>query len=140
MSAEKEPPPPLSPETTDGAAETTAVQRARALRKQQTEAEIKLWSLLRRGQIGGHQFHRQVPIGKFTADFACLQRHLIIEVDGGQHTWRQDQDTERTRQIEAEGFRILRFWSTDILQNPDGVLLRLHQAINETSDDHAETH
>jgi very-short-patch-repair endonuclease len=101
---------------------------------------MKLWSLIRRGQIDGHHFRKQVPTGPFVADFACLKRRLIIDVDGGQHAWRNGPDTERTRQLEALGYKVLRFWNNEILQNPEGVLLHLHQALNETSDDHAKAH
>jgi len=105
-----------------------------------TDAELKLWSLLRRGQFDGQHFRKQVPIGPYVVDFACLKRRLIIEIDGGQHSVQQAQDNERTRVLEQLGHRVIRFWNSDILQNPDGVLLRLREALDKTSDHHAEAH
>jgi len=105
-----------------------------------TDAEAKIWSLLRRGQFDGHHFRKQVPIGPYVVDFACLKKHLVIEIDGGQHALQKDQDDERTRALGQLGYRVIRFWNNDILQNPDGVLLRLREALDKTSDDHAEAH
>jgi very-short-patch-repair endonuclease len=94
---------------------------ARRLRQNPTEAEIRLWSKLRLKQIGGHRFRRQVPIGPYIADFACLERRLVIEVDGGQHS-ESGTDDVRTAWLERQGFRVLRFWNNDVLGNTDGVL------------------
>jgi len=120
--------------------QSSTLKRARKLRQQMTDAELKMWSLLRRGQIDGYRFRKQVPIGPYVVDFACLKKRLIIEIDGGQHSTQKAQDDERTRVLEQLGYRVLRFWNNDILTNPDGVLTRLHHAFYEMSDDHAEAH
>ncbi|TXH33498.1 MAG: endonuclease domain-containing protein [Rhodospirillaceae bacterium] len=118
----------------------TTLKRARKLRREPTDAENKLWSLLRRRQIDGHHFRKQVPIGDFVVDFACLKMRLIIEVDGGQHALRQQQDAQRSEYLMKLGYQILRFWNNDILQNPEGVLGRLREALDKASMNDAETH
>jgi very-short-patch-repair endonuclease len=95
-----------------------AARRARHLRGNPTDAEKRMWRLLREC-FPDARFRRQVPIRDFVADFASHQLKLVIEVDGGQH----DADRERTRTnlIEGEGYRLLRFWNHDVLGNGDGV-------------------
>ena len=93
---------------------------ARKLRKDPTEAEKRLWSRLRSGQLGA-RFIRQYPIGNAIADFACRSLKLVIELDGGQHA-ESEADAVRTRLIEAHGYRVIRFWNNDVLANTDGVL------------------
>ena len=83
-----------------------------------TDAERKVWSVLR-GKETGFSFRRQHQIGQYIVDFVCLERQLVIECDGGQHT--EDADRERTQFLEKEGFKVLRFWNNDILQNIEGV-------------------
>ncbi len=87
-----------------------------------TDAERRLWARLRRDQIDGHHFKRQVPIGRYVVDFACVARRLVIEVDGGQHADRQQFDASRTAVIEKFGYRVVRFWNNDVLANTDGVI------------------
>lgn len=99
-----------------------ASRTARRLRKNQTDAELHLWSHLRRKQLGPHRFRRQVPLGPYIADFVCLDARLIIEVDGGQHADLVVEDYERTMWLESQDFRVLRFWNNDVLGNIDGVL------------------
>ncbi len=94
---------------------------ARDLRKKMTESERALWSLLRRKQIEGYRFRKQVPVGKYIVDFACLEARLIIEVDGGQHD-ESASDVERDAWLKAQNFRVLRFWNNDVLKNPEGVM------------------
>ena len=94
---------------------------ARNLRKRPTDAEIRLWSRLRGGQLGGFKFTRQFPIGNAITDFACRRVRLVIELDGGQHA-DSPEDAERTRMIEAHGYTVLRFWNNDVLANTDGVI------------------
>jgi very-short-patch-repair endonuclease len=96
--------------------------------------------LPRRRQIDGHHFRKQVPIDGFVVDFACLKKRLIIEVDGGQHAWRRPQDTRRSEHLKKLGYQILRFWNNEILQNPDGVLLRIRDSLDKASVNDAETH
>ena len=93
---------------------------ARHLRSSMTDAEQALWRRLRRRQAGC-RFRRQVPIGPFIADFACIERRLVIELDGGQHQASRT-DPRRDAWLRRRGYRVLRFWNTDVLQNMEGVL------------------
>jgi very-short-patch-repair endonuclease len=95
--------------------------RARDLRSRSTDAEWKIWSILRNRQLGGFKFRRQVPIDRYFADFACLDARLVVEIDGSQHTDRADYDAERTRVLESLGWRVIRFGNFDALNNPTGV-------------------
>jgi very-short-patch-repair endonuclease len=110
-----------------------SVRVARKLRSNPTDAETRLWSRLRHKQIDGHRFRRQVPPGPYVADFVCLDARLVVEVDGGQHAERAAQDTSRTAWLEAQGFRVLRFWNNDVLQNLDGVLQEIHAVLRAGS-------
>jgi very-short-patch-repair endonuclease len=107
-----------------------SVDVARYLRQQSTDAEIRLWDLLRARQLAGYRFRRQYPIRKFIADFACTKYHLIIEADGGQHA-ENPADAARTKSLEKLGWSVLRFWNNDILSNSDGVLLSIQEALCE---------
>jgi very-short-patch-repair endonuclease len=103
--------------------------RARRLRENQTDVENKLWSQLRGRQIGGVKFRRQHPIGPFIVDFCCVERGLVVELDGGQHAERSAADERRTRVLERFGYRVLRFWDNEMLSNLDGVLERISEAL-----------
>jgi very-short-patch-repair endonuclease len=109
----------------------TARQRARQLRRDQTDAEHRLWARLRDRQLGGAKFRRQHPIGPFVADFCCPQGKLIVELDGGQHAEDVAADEKRSRFLEAQGYRVLRFWNHDVLQNTEAVLERIVEALND---------
>jgi very-short-patch-repair endonuclease len=98
-----------------------ADERARRLRKNMTDAERKLWHHLRMRQLEGHKFRRQVRIGPYIADFACLKAMLVIEVDGGQHADARAYDSRRDDFMRGQGYRILRFWNNEVLANIDGV-------------------
>jgi very-short-patch-repair endonuclease len=102
--------------------------RARELRRAMTEPEKKLWSRLRGRQVGNLKFRRQAPLEGYIVDFCCLERRLVIEVDGGDHAggW---QNLERTVRLEAAGYRVLRFWNPDVLGNVDGVVRAVMQAL-----------
>jgi very-short-patch-repair endonuclease len=115
-------------------------ERARQLRANPTDAEKKLWSLLRLKQVDGHRFRRQVPIAPYVVDFFCPAARLIIEVDGGQHATAMTDDDARTAWLNAQGHRVIRFWNNEILQNPDGVSLRIREALSKMSKSDAETH
>jgi very-short-patch-repair endonuclease len=106
---------------------------ARQMRGNPTDAERKLWWHLRhRLNIPNTHFRRQVRIGRFIADFACHSARLIIEVDGGQHATMTAADAGRTKLLEANGYRVLRFWNNDVLKNIDGVLEVIQRAITTT--------
>ena len=93
----------------------TLRQRARKLRNSATDAERRLWQHLRLKQLGGFKFRRQVPIAGYIADFLCRELKLIVELDGGQHAEQSAYDKERTLELEAEGYRVLRYWNDDVL-------------------------
>ena len=109
------------------------IETARNLRKNQTDAEKKLWLFLRNRQLTGLKFRRQFPIKNCVVDFCCFEEKLVIEVDGGQHSVATHQDQERTSVIEKEGYRILRFWNHDVLQNIESVLISIKKAIKSPS-------
>lgn len=94
--------------------------RAQSLRREMTDAEIKLWSILRSGQLDGAKFRRQQPIGPFIVDFVCQQRRLIIEADGSQHC-ESETDGKRDAFLRAKGYRVMRFWNSDILGSIEAV-------------------
>ena len=102
---------------------------ARILRHTPTEAESRLWKRLRHKQLDGFRFRRQQPIGQYVVDFFCPEAKLILEIDGGQHMDQEKADAERTRWLEAKGYRVVRFWNNDVLANTDGVLLRIHDLL-----------
>src|SRR3974390_2477146 len=84
-----------------------------------TEAERRLWQMLRSRQTEVYRFRRQVPIGRFIADFVCHEARLIVEIDGGQHDPSSELGASRTRFLASEGYRVLRFWNK-VLNNPEG--------------------
>ncbi len=85
-----------------------------------TDAERRLWSVLRSRRLLGYKFRRQRPIGPFIVDFACIEHRLVVEADGGQHL-ESNYDARRTAWLEARGWRVMRFWNNDILANTEGV-------------------
>jgi uncharacterized protein len=97
-------------------------EAARKLRGDATDAEGRLWRALRNRQIGGSKFKRQVPFGPYVVDFICVEAKLIVEADGGQHAEQVEADEIRTMHFSAQGYRVLRFWNNEILQNLEGVL------------------
>ncbi|MDP2653431.1 MAG: DUF559 domain-containing protein [Candidatus Omnitrophota bacterium] len=100
---------------------------ARKLRKEPTEAEKYLWRLLRY-KISDAKFRRQAVIGHYIVDFACFEKKLVIEVDGGQHRQSQS-DHLRDEWLKQQGFQVLRFWNNDVLKNMDGVLQRIKECL-----------
>jgi very-short-patch-repair endonuclease len=94
-----------------------------------TEAERALWRRLRKRQLKGCLFRRQFALGRYIVDFVCLQQRLIIEIDGGQHNDQQTYDAKRTTWLEAQGYRVLRFWSNDVLERIDAVVEIIAAAI-----------
>ncbi len=104
---------------------------ARRLRQRQTEAEQFLWYRLRNRELVGARFRRQEPLGPYFADFVCLEKKLIIEVDGSQHT--QEAEAERNQWLQDSGFRVVRFWDNEVLLNIDGVLERIIEELEVTS-------
>jgi very-short-patch-repair endonuclease len=103
------------------------------MRAESTEAEQKLWWHLRhRLSLDGTHFRRQVRFGRYIADFVSHGAKIVIEVDGGQHDEQALADAERTKFIEAQGYRVLRFWNNDVLKNIDGMLEEIRRVISTT--------
>jgi very-short-patch-repair endonuclease len=116
-------------------AESSARKNARRLRRELTDAERQLWVCLRSKQIEAFRFRKQVPLGRFVADFACMEPKLIVEVDGGQHADRADHDADRTAWLEGWGFTVLRFWNNEVSENMDGVLQVIVNTLHEIDSD-----
>lgn len=108
--------------------------RAKAMRSKMTDAERHLWQRLRAHRLNGLSFRRQVPIGAYIVDFVCQDLHLIVELDGGQHGFDQEvaRDELRSERLRSKGYRILRFWNSDVLRNCGAVT----QSILEASTPH----
>ncbi len=101
---------------------------AKRMRRDPTEAEARLWSILRAGRMAGAKFRRQEQIGDFIVDFVCFRARLVIEADGSQHG-ASDADKARDAWLTAQGFRVLRFWNNDILGDTDAVAAAIHAAL-----------
>jgi len=95
---------------------------SRTLRKSSTDTENYLWRHLKNKQIEGFKFRRQQPIGKYIVDFINFKRKVVIEVDGGQHIIYKEKDKIRDNWLKKEGYRLLRFWDNEVLNNIEGVL------------------
>ncbi len=104
---------------------------ARKLRRQQTDVERTLWFALRDRRFHGFKFRRQQPIGPYIADFLCFEAKLVIELDGGQHGGdaQAAYDQARTKRLEVDGFRVIRFSNTEMIENFDGVLDGIARAL-----------
>jgi very-short-patch-repair endonuclease len=113
--------------------EYVANEIARKLRKQMTPQEVKLWVHLRSWRKRGFHFRRQSPRNAFIVDFICVKHRLIVEVDGGQHNLDAyaAADAKRDATLVADGFRVIRFWNSDVDRNLDGVLQVIDSALNE---------
>ena len=103
---------------------------ARNLRREQTDVERRLWQTLRAGRLGGAKFKRQQPIGQYIVDFVCFERRLVVELDGGQHQDQVGYDRARDAWFIENGFKILRFWNNDVMQNFGGVVERILSEIS----------
>jgi very-short-patch-repair endonuclease len=104
---------------------------ARHLRKQSTDAERKLWALIRDGQLAGFRFRRQHPVGGYIVDFACLKANLIVELDGGQHADPANAayDAQRTLRLEELKMRVLRFADHEMLKDPEAVVRTIYREV-----------
>jgi len=94
---------------------------ARTMRRAPTDAEQRLWFLLRSRRLKHLKFRRQAPMGKYIVDFVCHEKRLVIEADGGQHA-ESTADPQRDRWLATIGYRVIRFWNNDVLTNPNGVV------------------
>ena len=113
----------------DKAYDRRPTTRSRELRTNATKAERALWRQLRNRQLGGVRFNRQVPIGPFICDFVARTAKLVIELDGGQHALRAEGDARRTLLLQKEGYRVIRFWNNDVLENIEGVMVLIEAAL-----------
>ncbi len=98
------------------------------LRKEPTPAEVKLWSRIRNDQLGVN-FRRQHAVGNYIPDFVCIQKKLIIELDGSQHLEQVEYDEERTKYLESLDYRVIRFWNSQVMSDIDGVILAISYAV-----------
>ncbi len=104
---------------------------SKELRQRQTDAESKLWYFLRNRQMEGYKFRRQHRIGRYIVDMVCLDKKLIIEMDGGQHNEAPEQEKDRLRTgwLKKEKYKLLRFWDNEVLTNTEGVLEIIRQKL-----------
>jgi very-short-patch-repair endonuclease len=103
-------------------------ERAKSMRSEPTPAEHRLWRILRAKRLAGFKFKRQLPVDCYIVDFVCLERRLIIEADGGQHS-ESTYDEKRDSHLLGQGFRVLRFWNDDIFNNEEGVVTSILNAL-----------
>ena len=107
----------------------TPRERARRLRREETEAERFLWARLRARQLSGAKFRRQCTIGPFIADFCCLEHRLIVELDGGQHASEVKKDEARTDFLRKQGYEVLRIWDHEVFRETELVLQRIADSL-----------
>ena len=110
--------------------ERRIVRIERRLRRQATNAETKLWFGIRDRRLGGFKFVRQEAIGSYVVDFVCREKKLVVEVDGGQHAENMH-DRARDCALAADGYHVVRFWNSDVLNNLEGVLFALLEKLEE---------
>jgi len=108
---------------------STGLNRARSRRKSDTDAERRMWRLLRNRNLQQFKFRRQHPIGPYIVDFVCLEKRLVIELDGGQHAEQARYDSKRTADLELEGYPVLRFWDNDVLTRTDNVMQAIYREL-----------
>ena len=106
---------------------------AREMRRQPSDAERRLWYFLRRKNLLGFRFRRQVPFGPYILDFFCSDASLAIEIDGGQHADQHAYDSARSRYLRDKGIRVVRFWNNEVLRNTSGVLEVIVEELKTTS-------
>lgn len=106
-------------------------EQARVLRRNQTDAERRLWGYLRDRRLDGWKFRRQHPVGVYVIDLYCAEAKLVIEVDGGQHDFDgfREKDAERTSYLENQGLKVIRFWNNEVMENIMGVLEAIREAL-----------
>ena len=110
------------------------INKARSLRKNQTDVEQFLWKQLRNRHLFNYKFRRQFPIEPYIADFSSLELKLTIELDGGQHANRIGYDDQRSLFLQQRGFKVIRFWNNDVIENIEGVLEAIHWVILEITE------
>ena len=111
--------------------------KARTLRHDQTKAESVFWSHVKAKQFLGLKFKRQFPVGEYIADFICIEKKIIVEIDGGQHC-ENSKDLERTKYLNNMGYEVIRFWNNDVLGNIEGVLHTLSLTLSRVAGEGTE--
>ncbi len=106
---------------------------ARKLRKEPTPAESKLWAYLRGNKLNGVNFRRQHAIGNYIPDFCSPKAKLIIELDGSQHLEQEEYDKERTKFLESQGYKVIRFWNNQVMNDIDGVIRAIIFALEKVN-------
>lgn len=112
--------------------ETT--RRARKLRERQTKSGSLLWDVLRAKRLCGEKFRRQHPVAPFIADFACVTRKLLVEVDGGYHDYQYEDDASRQEHLEDQGWFVVRFANEDILDDVEAVAVAIATRLGLTAE------
>ena len=107
------------------------LHRAGELRKEPTPAESRLWAAIRNNNLNGLKFRRQHAIGPYIVDYCSPKLKLIIELDGSQHLDQEEYDSERTEYLRGQGYRVLRFWNKDVMNDLDGVIKAISFALEE---------
>jgi very-short-patch-repair endonuclease len=110
---------------------SNVLNNSRRLRREQTEVEKRLWARLRARQLCGAKFRRQHPIGRFIADFCCLEARLVVELDGGQHAVQKEADRRRSLFLERLGYRVVRFWDNEVMEDIEAVLQRIAEILSD---------
>jgi very-short-patch-repair endonuclease len=113
--------------------ERELINHAKSLRAQQTDAEQQLWYHLRAHRFLDLKFKRQKPIGPFIVDFVCIEKMLVIELDGSQHQHVATYDAERDKWLQAEGFTVLRFWNNEVMNQLEDVLEKIRLTLEPPS-------
>lgn len=104
-------------------------ERARELRKEPTPAERKLWAYLRGDKLNGINFRRQHAIGNYIVDFVSIKRKIVIELDGSQHLEQEEYDKERTKYLESKGYKVIRFWNNQVMNEIKGVITEIEREL-----------
>ena len=105
------------------------IKQRQEVEKNQTEAEHRLWNLVRNRALASQKFRRQYVIGPYTCDFVCIEKQLVVEIDGGQHALQVEQDENRTAYLRSQGFTVIRFWNHEVLAETEAVLEKILDAI-----------
>ncbi|MBI5695366.1 MAG: endonuclease domain-containing protein [Nitrospirae bacterium] len=106
------------------------MQTAKDLRNNPTDAERYLWEQLGNKRLDGHKFRKQQRIGNFIVDFACMEKKLLIELDGEVHLTQKEKDAKRDQWLECEGYKVIRFWNSELHNNLEGVLEEIRKHLD----------
>ena len=112
---------------------TSNLDHAKVMRSAQTPVEERLWYFLRADRFLGLKFKRQKPLGPYIVDFICMERGLVVELDGGQHGDQVTYDREHDAWLAGQGFTVLRFWNHDVMNQIESVLERIRQFVEASS-------